>query len=829
MFRLSLKMTMRDWRAGELHFLLAALALAVAAIASVNFFTDRLGTAISRNAHHMLGADLLLSSGKPLAPSWQDTARKAGLASAQTVILSSMASNGAPGAPMQLVELKAVGPGYPLRGALRLAGGAASAHGGAAPAPGTAWIDPALMAQLHLAPGQAIKVGDLRMRVADVIVSEPDRGLSPILLPRVMIALTDLAASGLLQDGARAHYQLLLAGEAPALSATAAAFKASLAQSRRKDVRMASIESMQSDMGGALTQAGQFFSLVSLLTAMLAALAVAMAARRFMLRHADACAVLRCLGLRQAQLARLFLYEFLLVGAAATGVGLLCGYAGHFVLLECMAGVLRMEMPPPSALPALFSGATGLLMLLGFALPPLLQLRDVAPIRVLRREHGAPPARAAFTYLPGALAFGALVLWQCGDAKLGLFTFAGFGAAAIIFAAAAALGLLALVPARAARLGPAWRFALTSLQRRRRATITQTAALALGLMALLLLSVVRTDLTAAWREAIPANAPTHWIMNIQSAQHDEVAARLRVFGEPTMYPDVRARLVLINGKPLSAFTFARGIATDIAERELDMTASAKPPPSSSISGGQWFKADAATPEVSIDAEVLAELKLALGDTLAFDVGARRINARITSTRKIDRRSRSSDFLFVVNPQAVAGLLQNWSAAVKVPASDTAFAGRMGEHFPNLSIFHIGTLLAQMQQLLAQVATAIEFLFLFTLAAGVLVLYAALASSQDERMRQSAILRALGASRRQLVRAQWIEFLLTGAMAGALAAAGACLASWALARFVFDLPWTMAPALLPLGVLAGCLCAVAGAWSGLRHVLNTPPLNSLRAA
>ncbi|MFA9216113.1 MAG: ABC transporter permease [Sphingomonadaceae bacterium] len=848
MFRLSLTMALRDWRAGELRFLLAALTLSVAALSTVNFFVDRLSIGFERDAHQVLAADLLLDSDLRLGPEWRAEASRRGLRSADTVTMLTMASVVGQDASSTstMVALKAVSDDYPLRGHVKLRGqgaGATDVNAPGAPLPGTVWIDGALQASMKLQPGAMLHIGETALKVSAVIAAEPDAAASyAAIAPRVMMSSADLPATQLLQQHALATHRWLLAGDATQVSAFEQWLRVRIAAQPHQAVHIETLAARRGERRSTLDQAQQFLALVGLMTALLSSVAVAMAARRFMQRHHEACAVLRALGMRHGQLARMFLLEFLLVGLAASVAGVALGFGAHFVLLEWLGKLMATELPAPRWQPALQGVATGLVLLLGFALPPLLQLRDLSQVRLLRDEAEAPQARTLASYVAGLLLFTGLLIWQTGDTVLGLGAAGGFLLGGLLFALVAWLALQGLRRLRGLLTHAAWRFAITDLQRRPLASIVQVVALALGLTALLLLTVVRSDLLASWQRATPADAPNHFIINIQPDQQRAISELLRAVGAPALHPQTRARLTHVNGQPALEFlaTAPGGAgrqieprARELVERELDLGQAVTLPAADTLLAGQWYGdqpyADSAARIYATSmAEAMAEiLHLKLGDRLRFDVAGEVLELQVTSTRKIDWRARQVSDVFVLHPQAMRGLPYTLSVAAHVPASDVLFASRLSQAFPNLTVFNVSAFLKQLQASLEQAVAAIEFLFAFTLAAGVFVLYAALAGTLDARTRQAALLRALGATRRQLSQALRIELALTGMLAGALAAAGASLASWVLASFVFHVEWSWSPLLWCSGLLVGAVCALAGGWIGLRHVLNQPPLQSLR--
>jgi len=824
-------MTRRDWRAGELRFLLIALIVAVAALSSVGFFVDRMRGALARDAHQLLGADLVIRADLPIDPSWLAEATRRGLRTAQTTVFPSMASSGAgDDAVTQLASVKAVTPEYPLRGGMKLRRGDADAAVRATPAPGTVWVDANLLLAHHLRTGDELRLGERSFRVAEEISVEPDRGAAFMnFAPRVMLAQSDLPSTGLIQYGSRVTYRLLVAGDPVTVAAFQRWVEQRIDAGNLKGVRLESLESGRPEMRATLDRGEQFLSLVGLLSAMLAAVAIAMAARRFVLRHLDACAMLRCLGLTQNQVMRMYLYEFLTVGLAGSILGVAVGFAAHFVLLAWLGRLVATDLPAPGALPALQGMATGMLLLIGFALAPILQLRNVPHNRVIRREQAPPQRMTLLTYALGLACFVALLLWQSGDRKLGALTAAGFLGGFAVFALVGWLGLKSLRLLRGAFDHPAWRFAVTALQRRPGATVVQVVALSLGLMALLLLTVVRGDLVQAWQQATPPDAPNQFVLNIQPEQQAPVAALLKENGvvQPVLYPMIRGRLVRINDTPVTGETFIEDRARRLVDREFNLSTMTALPPQNQVVAGKWL--DDRGPGASVEVGLAKTLNLKLGDRLRFDIGGQVVEAPITSLRKLEWGSMRVNFFVILNPALMADMPQTFITAFRLPPERAGLVNRLVRDFPNLTVVDIGSVVRQVQGVIDQVVRAVEFLFLFTLASGLLVLYAALVGSQDERIREAGLLRALGATRRQLSQAQWMEFALVGSLAGLLAATGAAATGWALARYVFKFDWTFSPTVWLAGIAVGAVCAFVGGWVGLRNVLRHPPLQTLREA
>ncbi|MCV2357973.1 FtsX-like permease family protein [Paucibacter sp. TC2R-5] len=834
--KFSLSMTLRDWRAGELQFLLIALTLSVAAIASVSFFVDRIRAGMDRDAGQMLAADLRVASDTPLSPDWQAAALQRGLQTAQTIETLSVAMAGQGiDTRSHLVGVKAVSASYPLRGQIRLKPEEErSLATPATPSAGSAWVDELVLSELKLKLGEPLQLGDKTFRVTHIISSEPDSsGAMRRFAPRVMIAQADLAATQLIGPASLVIYRLLLAGAPASVEAFKTELQAKAEARKQTNLQVDSLASSRAKLGEVLQRGEQFLALVSLLSALLAAVAVAMAARRFMLRHLNASAMLRVLGLTQNQLGAVFFIEFLLVGLLGSAAGVAIGYAGHFVLLEWLGKLLGKELPAASWLPALQCLASGLVLLLGFALPPLLQLRHVPLVSVMRQEPLPMKGLTLASYGLGLLAFVGLLLWQTGDVRLAGLSVVGFLLGFALFAGAAILSMRALkLTAGAFPTLPTWRFAVTALQRRPAATVTQIVALAIGLMALLLLTLVRQDLIKSWQNSTPADAPNHVIFNIMPQQVAPISAKLASIGSPELQSQMRGHLAQINGKNIADIKFSDAKAQALAEREFDLSDTDRLPPNSKITDGHWHQLQQtqqgpSKAEVSVDEQIAKRLGLKLGDRLSFALAGQTYSASITSLRKDEVQLQRLIFDFLLKPDSSVDLPRTYLTNFFLPAGEQRLITELLHEFPNLSVLDFGTLLQQAREMLDQVAAAVEFLFAFTLAAGVAVLYAALAGSQDQRMQEAALLRTLGATRQQLRSAQWLEYLLMGGLAGLLAASGAAAINWALAKFVFHLAWSLSPQLWLAGLVLGAVCAVLGGWLGLRKILTQAPLLSLR--
>jgi putative ABC transport system permease protein len=584
----------RDFRAGELRLLLVAVTLAVGALTSVGFFADRLQGGLQRDALQLIGGDAVLSSDQSPPPAFVAQARERGLQTVQTLTFPTM-GRAAPeqGGAVRLVALKAVAPGYPLRGQLSVA--TSSEQPGQPtsdiPVPGEAWVDPALLVALNLGVGQALLLGDASFRIGRILTDEPDRGTGFMnFAPRVMIHTASLPSTGLVQPASRITWRLAVAGAPAAVKAFSRSVQAQLDAGTLRGARLESLESGRPEMQQTLGRAEQFLNLVALLAALLSAVAVAMAARGFAARHLDDCAMLRVLGVPQRTMARAYGLEFLAVGLLASTLGVALGFAVHHVFVLLLGGLMHVALPAASGWPVLFGFGLGLTLMLAFGLPPVLQLAQVPPLRVIRRDVGGiKPASLAVLGL-GVAGFAAMLLAVSRDLTLGLLAVGGFAAAAAVFAVAsyAAVRLLRISVNEAT--APRWLMLATrQLCARPAHAVVQVSALAVGLLALVLLVLLRTDLVDSWRQATPADAPNRFVINIQPDQVQPFQARLHAAGVDRFdwYPMVRGRLVSINGQPVHPEAFATERARHLADREFNLSYAAERPADNAVVRGTW--------------------------------------------------------------------------------------------------------------------------------------------------------------------------------------------------------------------------------------------------
>jgi putative ABC transport system permease protein len=839
---LGLKNAWRDWRAGELRLLVVAVTLAVAALTAVGFFADRLQGGLERDARQLLGGDVVLSSDRPSPPAFYEQARSLGLGVTRSVSFPTMArTRDEEGGQSKLVSFKAVESGYPLRGRVRLSEGPGLPEQVAqgVPAPGEAWADPGLLDALDLRMGQTLLLGDHAFKLTRLIIQEPDRGGGFMSFsPRVMVNQADVAATGLVQPASRLNFRLAVAGSDAQVKRYTQWVQAEMARQDVRGLRLESMDSGRPEMRQTLDRAGKFLSLVALLAALLSAVAVAIVARGFAASHLDACAMLRVLGQPQRRIALAYALEFLLVGLGASLLGVLLGFVVHHVFVLLLAGLVATQLPAATLQPALFGLGMGLTLMLAFGLPPVLQLAQVPPLRVIRREVGNLKPVSLAVLLLGVAGFAALLLAASSDLKLGLIAVGGFAGAAVFFALMSWLGVWLLRRSVNENTAPLWLVLATRQVAARPAfAVVQISALAVGMLALVLLVLLRTDLIRSWQQATPPDAPNRFVINIQPEQGEAFQQALRTAGVQRFdwYPMIRGRLVAVNDKPVRSEDYTDDRAQRLVDREFNLSYSAPLPAHNEVVAGRWSADEAGA--ISVEEGLAKTLGLKLGDSLGFDIAGQPVTARITSLRKVDWGSLRVNF-FVIFPVAqMPELPISFISAFRAPDAPPplvdgrrpSFDNQLVRQFPNITNVDMSATIAQVQRVLDQVIRAVEFLFGFTLIAGLVVLFAAVTATREERTREFAIMLALGGRASLLRQVQRAELAGVGLLAGLLASLVASLVGWALARYVFDFAWTASPLVLVAGSVAGAALALAAGWWGLRSVLTTPVVETLRRA
>ena len=821
----AMRMLRRNWSAGELRVLLLALLIAVASVTTVGFFADRVQAALDQQANELLGGDLVVIADHRIPAQFAETARRDGLETATTMTFPSMVSAGG---NVNLAEIKAASDGFPLRGRIRVAERpdvpGHEVDGG--PKPGTVWVGAPLVGRIGVKVGDAVQVGHAKLVVAAIIAREPDSVLDYFgLAPRVLMHASDLDATGLIQTGSRVSYRLLLRGDAKAV----ARFRETMQPALGRGERMEGVRDARSEVRVALERAQRFLGLAALLSVVLASVAVALAARRFSQRQIDAAAMMRCLGASQRDLFMIHAWQFVALGLAACALGSLIGYGAQAVLARWLMDFFTMALPLPGPLPALRGAVIGFVLLLGFTLPPLLRLRNVSTLRVLRRDLAAAEPLTTAAFALGLAALSALIVWQAGEVRLGLYALGGFFGT-LAAAAVAGLTLIRLVARlRGAASGP-WRYGLANLRRRTGASLVQVMALGLGLMAMLMLTLVRTELLTKWQQSMPADMPNRFAINIQTDQLKGVREYFGGLGlaTPDLYPMVRGRLQAIGERPVSAKQFTEERAKRLAEREFNLSWAEKLRPDNRIVAGQFWEPGTREAQFSVEEGIAKALGIHVGDMLTYEVAGSKFAAKVTSLRKVDWDSFKPNFFVIASPPVLASYPASWITSFHLEPGHEDVVSGLVERFPNVSVIDLSAIMVQFQRITDQVSRAVELVFVFAILAGLVVLFAAITSTQDERVFEGAVLRTLGADRRQLTLMQLAEFLTLGLLAGAVASAGAVALAMVLSDRVLGVPYDFHAALPLTGILVGGAGVALAGLIGTRRAVRSPPLQTIRA-
>ncbi len=805
--------------------LAVALVVAIGAITAVGGFTDRMERGMARGASELVGADLVLLSSEPIDAAHLRDAEASGLAHARTTTFRSVVLAGE---QLQLASVKAVGGGYPLKGELRIADapfepGRAT---DAIPAPGTVWVDARLAGILSVGVGDTLELGRTRPRIAQILAFEPDRGGDLFnIAPRLMLHEDDLPATGLLVAGSRARYRLLVAGPERPI----AAYRERVAAAGDAGVSLQGVRESRPALRSALDRAGQFLGLAALVSVLLSGAAIAVAARRYVERHLDTAAVMKCLGAPRAVVVRVHAAQLVAIGVTASAVGCALGYLAQEALAGLVGRLLLAELPPPSLLPLGAGIAVGLVVVAGFALPPIVRLANVPPARVLRRDLGPPGSGSALAYGASIAAFSALVAWHVREPVLVGWALAGTALAVLALGVAALALVRSLAPLRRS-VGVSWRFGLANIARRPASSTLQIVAFGLGITMLLLLTFVRGDLLSDWRRTLPPGTPNYFLVNVQPDEVEPLSAFLGERGvEPTgLYPMVRARLTAIDGRPVTASSFADPRAERLATREFNLSWTEALQPDNRVVAGRWWRPDEAGEAlISVEQDFARTLGFELGTTLTFSIAGRELVARVHNLREVQWDSFNVNFFVQFPPQVLDTFPSTWITSFHLGRDDAPLLTRLVRAFPSITVIDVDAMLLKVREIMDQASVGVEFVFAFTLAAGLVVLHAAVQATMDERRREAALVRTLGADRSRVIRGLLAEFTALGLLCGIVGALAASALGAVLAERVFNLVYTPDPLLWLAGVGGGALAIGAAGYLGSRSVLDQPPMATLR--
>ena len=817
----------RELRSGEVLVLLAAVSLAVAALTAVGFLTDRIGKAVARQANEVLAADLRLRSQAPVPAAWRELAEEYGLETADTMSFPSVVFYGDDSA---LSSILAVSDQYPLRGRVRTAtamfGEQVPAEG--IPARGEVWADGALLARIGADVGDVLDIGELRLEVSAVLTYRPDQSIGfASLAPTVIMNVGDIEASGLVGEGSRVRYALLVAGAEDDVTA----FNDAIEDMLPDEIRVRSQEESSERAYNAADRAQRFLSLTAVISLLLSAVAIAMSARRFAQRRMDTVALMKSLGATQGFVISVSIVQLMLLALLGVAVGSVVGYVAEEVLAGILSDLLQGDLPDAGLRPVALAAGSAVVLLVGFALPSMIQLRNTPPLRVLRHDAMPPAPSRLFVGGLSLLAVGLLLYRSVGDPRMLAYLIGG-----IIVIAAALYGvgraLVALVGRARSGVGVAWRYGLANVSRRGRDSAVQVVAFGLGITVLLLLTLVRTDLLEGWRATLDDDAPNHFLINIQPHERDSVGAMFAdsEMAVPTFTPLVRARMLTINGESVKERSYPNEEGQWLANREANLSWASELSSSNEIVAGEWWATDYDGPALaSIEEEAAMNAGLGLGDTLRFFVAGREVEARIASIRKVNWDSFQPNFFIVLSPGALDDMPTTYISSMRIEEDKQPMLIDLMRKHPAVSVIDLGAILEQVRGIIEKASLAVQAVFVFTLAAGIAVLFAAVQSTIDERRFESAMLRALGARRRIVFAGVMAEFAALGAAAGVLASAGASILAAIVAVQLFELPYEFNPLIWIAGVGAGIAIVCLSGYFAARGAVNARPVDILRGA
>lgn len=823
-FKQSLLGLKRDWRSGELRLISTAILLAVASLTSVSFFTDRVRQATEIQATELLAADLVLRSSRPIQQSTIDSANALDLTSTLTTSFRSVI---VANEKLQMAEVKAVEDAYPIRGRLRTSNSlfASETETTDVPQPGTVWVDARLLQILAIEVGDHINLGASRLQVERILTYEPDRGGDIFnIAPRLLMHASDVAATKLILPGSRVQYRLLLGGPVD----TIAGFRKQIEKHNDNNLQVQGIRDARPELKAALERAEQFLGLAALASIALAGLAVAMSAQRYASRHFDNCAIMRCLGAEQGTITRLYLLQMLILSSLSSLAGICIGYFAQEGLALLATGLTKGSLPTPSFYPVLSGLAAGIITTLGFAMPQILQLRHVAPLRVIRRDLEPLALGGTLTYGIAIVALALLTPWQSGNLALTAYTFIGIIITLLVLALASKL-LIAWLNHFRSHTGVAFRYGLSNVARRANLSVAQIIGIGLGVMVMLLLTLIRTDLLENWRDRLPEGTPNYFLINIQPDEVDSLREFLKEDAALSMpiYPMIRGRLTAINDKPVKGSDYREQRAQRLATREFNLSWAANMQEGNRLVQGEWWQAGETGISFSVEEGIAQTLGIGLHDTLSYSIGSQSITGKVKNIRAVEWDSFNVNFFVIANPGSMDNLPSTYITSFHLPTDKRPLLMELISQFPSVTVFDIDALITQVRIIMNQVIRTVEFVFGFTLLAGLVVLLAALQTTHDERTQESALLSALGANRRQILSSLTAEFICIGLIAGILAAFAATSVELMLAKFVFNMEIVINPWVWLVAPLVCTVVIVLAGLAGTRRVLRTAPIVVLR--
>lgn len=825
LFLLSWTLLKRDWRAGELQVLLLALIIAVASITSIGIFTQRINLAIHDQSGQFLGADLLLSSPKPVSDNILQKAKKLGLQQSHNLRFSSVL---VAHDTFQLAHVKAVDDDYPLKGAIKISaelfGESLDTNHG--PIAGEVWLNSRLFNSLNVNIGDDIELGESLFKATAVLINDPGQSTSFIAIaPRLLMHINDVEKTNIIQPGSRLVYQYLFTGS----RAQRKQFEKWLKPQLNPTQKLMGGKEGSSALNSALTRAEQYLSLASMLSVMLAGIAIAMAANRYSIRHYDQSALMRCMGTQQSQLIRLYTYQLLLVGLLASLIGCAVGYLSQQVLVLLLQDILPADLPMPPIAPFIIGFTSGLITLTGFSLPAIIRLKSVSPLRVLRRDILPMPVSSVFVYVLALCSVLLLMWWQSTNLRLTVMVMSGV-ILAVLF-----LSLLLLILFKSSKVfshklhGP-WRLGLQQLIRHKSTSQLQILSFSLALMVLMIILLIRTDLITRWQASIPAQAPNHFIINIQPNEVSGVKQLLTQHSVDTenVFPMVRGRISHINEIPVMQRVDEESPLDESLKRELNLSWALHPQVNNEITQGRWWhKDDIGRPLISVEQDLAKRLNIKLFDSLSFTIADHKITAQVISLRSVQWDSFQPNFYILFPPEVIEDQPTSYITSFYLPANNKVFINKLVKAYPGLTVIELDVIMNQLKSILTQVTIAIEFVMGFVLLAGITVLLAAIQSSMDERIQNTLILRTLGAKKSYLQKTLLAEFVLLGLSAGLVAVLGSELIALGVYTQILGIQYSLHYWMWAAGPVSGVLLIIGAGYLSTRKVIMQPPIKSLQ--
>ena len=815
----------RDWYSGELRLIGISILIAVACLSSVSFFTDRVRRATEQQATELLAADLVLISSAKIKNEYIDNADGAGLIISLNESFRSVVVNGD---NLELAEVKAVDANYPIRGHLRTSDDLFKQEqiNNSIPASGTVWVDSRLLQALQVKPGEIINVGAAELIVDKILTYEPDRGGDLFnIAPRLLMNRADLDKTKLILPGSRIQYRLLLGGKSESIDL----YRDQLKLDKNENVRVQGIKDARPEIKTALVRAEQFLGLAALVSIALAGLAIAMSAQRFAVRHYDNCAIMRCLGLQQREITQIYFYQLMMLGLICSLIGCAIGFFAQEGLNQMMIGMTQQSLPKPSWRPVLSGIFTGLITVLAFALPQLMRLRKISPLRVLRKDLAPLPLNNYVIYTLAIIALVLLSPWQSGDITLTIYTVLGLFVTAILLAVSAKI-IIKLLKQLQPKLKMAARYGLANVSRRSNQSVMQIMGIGIGVTVMLLLTLVRTDLLTGWQNRLPDEAPNYFLINIQPDQVEGIRGHLSTLlnNDIALYPMIRGRLTKINDRNVNPNDYEDPRANRLAAREFNLSYADTMQDDNRIVAGEWWsESNNIENYFSVEEGIAETLGIKLGDSLNYSIAGQEVKGKVVNLRWVEWDSFNANFFVVSNTGALMTYPSTFISSLYIPESKRSVLIDLIKQYPSITVFDIDAILKQVRAIMNQVVRTVEFVFIFTILTGIAVLFAALQSTHDERTHEAALMSALGANRKQIISGLIAEFMLLGIITGILSAIAASIIELALAEYVFKMEIVINPLLWLIAPLACCLIIVATGLIGTRKVLSSSPMLVLR--